>query len=93
MYQGGVYFRFVPFHRTFHKIPVEEIKYFLAKTYSPVKEFGGWGIRRGFKGGRAYNVSGHKGVQLELTNGKKILFGSQRPDAFVQAIEKIIATG
>jgi hypothetical protein len=34
----------------------------------------------------AYNVSGNRGLQLELTNGKKILLGTQRPEEIAQAL-------
>jgi hypothetical protein len=39
-------------------------------------EYGGWGIKYG-KMGKAYNVSGNRGVQLEFTDGKRLLIGSQ----------------
>jgi hypothetical protein len=83
----GVYIRFIPFHWSFQHMPLTEVKQFEAKTYRPVLEYGGWGIRYGF-GGKAYNVIGNRGVQLELTNGKRLLIGSQRPEEMVSAIQK-----
>jgi hypothetical protein len=50
----------------------EEIEKISVREYSPLFEYGGWGIRRG-KSGRAYNVKGNIGLQLVLKNGKKIL--------------------
>ena len=41
-----------------------------------------------FTRGKAYNVSGNEGVQLELTNGKRILIGSQRADELADAIKR-----
>src|SRR5690242_12028862 len=35
-----------------------------ARTYRPILEYGGWGIRYSFANGWAYNVSGKEGVQL-----------------------------
>ena len=81
----GVYIRFFPFHSSFHKIALKDIKTFEARTYNPIMEYGGWGIRYGLKG-KAYNVSGNRGVQLELSEGKKILIGSQKPEELVKAI-------
>jgi len=46
-------------------------------TYSPLKDYGGWGIRYGAKG-KAYNVSGNQGVVITLETGQSILIGSQR---------------
>jgi hypothetical protein len=52
-----------------------------------MKEFGGWGIRYGFKS-KAYNVSGNKGLQIVLKNERQILFGSQRHKELEKVMEK-----
>jgi hypothetical protein len=83
--EDGLYMRFFPF--THHKIAFEDIRNCEARTYSPIKEFGGWGIRYG-RGTKAYNVSGNRGVQLELSDGKRFLIGSQRPEELARAIEE-----
>lgn len=70
----GIHYKFFPFPgRT---IPWQEIEECYVRQYSPLKEYGGWGIRFGFSG-KAYNVKGNKGIQLKLKSGKKILFGTQ----------------
>ncbi len=86
--EDGFYFRFVPFHRIFRKIQFAEIRHFEARTYHPIREFGGWGLRFGHRC-RAYNVSGNRGMQLELHNGNKILFGSQEPERLVLALASV----
>ncbi len=66
-------------------IPLSDIARWQARTYKPIRDYGGWGIklrRRGW----AYNVSGNRGVELELTNGKKLLIGSQRSEELCAAI-------
>jgi len=85
----GLYLRFFPFHWSFLRFPVDSIKHSEARTYSPLGEYGGWGIRYGWNG-KAYNVSGNQGIQFELHNGKRFLVGSQRPVEFVNALR---ATG
>ena len=55
-----------------------------ARTYSPLADYGGWGIRRG-KSGLAYNMRGRQGVQLELKDGPNVLIGTQMPRAFMDA--------
>ena len=75
-----------PIHRCFRKIAFKELKGYKVRAYRPILEYGGWGIRFGLKG-KAYNVSGNRGVQLELTNGKRLLIGSQRPEELWQAIQ------
>jgi hypothetical protein len=54
-------------------------------TFSPMKQYGGWGIRRG-RYGWAYTVRGNRGVQLTLAGGEKFLIGSQRAEELAQAI-------
>lgn len=77
--QDGLYVRFYPFHFSYRRYPYESINSYKVRVYSPLKEYGGWGIRYGRKG-MAYNVSGDRGLQLELKNGKGLLIGSQRPE-------------
>jgi hypothetical protein len=67
-------------------IPLNDIKTYEVRTYKPIREFGGWGIRYGWNG-KAYNVSGNRGVQLVLTNEKKILIGSQKPEELAVALD------
>lgn len=55
--------------------------------YRPIRQYGGWGIRRG-RGGWAYSVSGDRGVRLHLMGGQHLLIGSQRDWELAQAIEK-----
>lgn len=83
--EEGILIRFSPLHSRF--IRFEDMEIHKVRKYHPIREYGGWGIRWGSKGW-AYNVSGNKGVQLELTNGKRILIGSQNPEKLEQAIKK-----
>jgi hypothetical protein len=80
----GIELRFAPFPR--RVIPLGEISKVYARQYRPIREYGGWGIKGTFKN-RAYNVSGDRGVQLELVNGKRLLIGSQRSEELERVIE------
>lgn len=82
----GLHVRFFPLMR--RRIPFGDIESCQARTYSPLWEYGGWGIRWSFGNGWAYNVSGSRGVQLVLRGGKKLLIGSQRPEELARAIER-----
>jgi hypothetical protein len=83
--KSSVFIRFRPFvHR---EILFRDIRQCDARTYRPIREYGGWGIRAGRRG-TAYNVSGNRGVQLELVNSKPVLIGSQRAEELAQAIQK-----
>ena len=84
--QDGIYIQFAPVHFSFKKIRLDNLKRHYVRTYSPISEYGGWGIKYG-KTGKVYNVSGDRGVQLEFTNRKDILIGSQKPEQLDSAIE------
>ena len=87
----GLYVRFFPIHIRYKKFTAEDLSQYYARTYRPLVEYGGWGIRYGFgKSGRAYNVSGNKGLQLVLKNGRRLLIGSQRPDELAEAISSFM---
>jgi len=81
----GIYYRFFPFHLRFHRIPAESLVSYEVRTYKPIKDYGGWGIRYG-RGSKAYNVSGNRGVMLEFSDGKRLLIGSQKPEDLANAI-------
>ncbi len=59
-----------------------------AKTYRPILEYGGWGLRYRPKG-KAYNVRGNRGVLLTFRGGRSLLLGSQRAKDLAQAIESV----
>lgn len=82
---AGLHVRFFPLVKK--DIPLEQIARWEARTYNPLLEYGGWGIRYGWKG-MAYNVRGNRGVQLELTSGKRLLIGSQRSEELAAAISR-----
>jgi hypothetical protein len=81
---GELMVRLYPFRR--RVIPTEVISKAIVREYSPIKEYGGWGIRVTRANGRAYNASGNRGVQLLLDNGNPVLIGSQRPDELLAAL-------
>lgn len=83
----GIYLRFFPIHRKFKVYHYDKIEKYEVRSYRPIYEYGGWGIRYGFKG-RAYNVYGNKGIQLIFKNKKRLLIGSQKAEEFYNAIKK-----
>jgi hypothetical protein len=67
-------------------IPIHDIHEAQPREYSPMAEFGGWGVRMGRDGCRAYNAYGSMGVQLTLTDGSRILIGTQKAEALLAAL-------
>lgn len=47
---------------------------------------GGWGIRFWTKFGTVYNMRGRMGVALKLSNGKKLLIGTQEPERLEEVL-------
>ncbi len=80
----AVRIRFFPLGKK--TIPLGDVVRWEARTYRPIREYGGWGIRYTLGRGWAYNVRGKQGVQLELANGQRILIGSQRAEELAAAI-------
>jgi len=76
--------RFPPLTR--RVLSLADVRACEARTYRPIREYGGWGVRCGRKGDRAYNVRGNRGVQIELSSGESILIGSERADELASAI-------
>jgi hypothetical protein len=81
----GLYYRFFPFHWSFRRISAETLSKHEVHKYRPIRDYGGWGIRYG-RSGKAYNVSGNRGVMLELSDGSRLLIGSQKPEDLANAI-------
>jgi hypothetical protein len=75
----GVHYRMKPFHFREQTIPWEEVDQIHVRKYSPILEYGGWGMRYG-RNGKAFNVRGNYGIQIVKKNGKKVLIGTQRPE-------------
>ena len=87
----GVLCQFWPFFRKQRVISPQEISHWEVRTYKPIVEYGGWGVRWGnSKTGDAYNVHGNKGLQLVLKSGKRLLIGTQRPEAIAYAMKKML---
>ncbi|HHS13321.1 MAG TPA: hypothetical protein ENN03_06075 [bacterium] len=86
--EDGLYVRFAPFHRNFHRYGFDEIAEYELRTFRPVLHYGGWGIRYGSRG-MAYTMSGKRGVQLVLKSGKNLLIGSRRADELRRAMDNL----
>jgi hypothetical protein len=79
----------VAFHFLWPKrrIQVSEVRKAEATKYSPLLDYGGYGVRLGFRGW-AFNVRGDEGVFVETNDGSRLMIGSQRPKELEAAIER-----
>ena len=88
--QKEITYQYFPFNFKKRKIDWSLIEYAEVKEYSPIKDYGGWGIKYG-KYGKAYNVSGNMGLELKYKNGNKtVLFGTQKPGELQKIIKQLI---
>ncbi len=82
--EKSIQIRFVPFvNKT---ILWKDVKSAEVLQYGFV---GGWGIRLGTKYGTVYNISGNKGLAMELKSGKKILVGTQKEEELKKVIRQL----
>lgn len=86
--EEGICVRMYPLQRHFRIYRWEHIERAYLRTYKPIREFGGWGIR-GLGNNKALNVSGTEGLQLIFKGGEKMLIGTLEPDAIQLALENI----
>jgi len=86
--KDGIYVRFFPFYLKFEHYTWEELTKSFIRQYSPLAEYGGWGLRMGFKG-EAFNVSGNKGLQLEFKSKRKLLIGTRKPEELIAVLNKM----
>ena len=84
----AVQIRYVPLLR--RNIPLSEIKGVRARTYQPMLEYGGWGIRGWWRGRVIYSVSGNQCVDLELQDGRLVVIGSLHADELAAAVSRYL---
>ena len=84
VFPDGVYVQFFPLTRR-HRIAHRDIVSAVARTYRPIIEYGGWGVR-GLGKRRAFNIAGNRGVQLSMSDGREWMIGSFQADELARAI-------
>lgn len=87
--QGALYYRYPPFVRKEKVVQKEDVSEIFVRKYRPIREYGGYGYRYSLRAGRALNISGNMGLQLVLTNGKKLLIGTQSPELLEHAVKRL----
>ena len=88
--RDGIYVRFFPFHLKFKYYSWDNLTKSYVRQYSPLTEYGGWGLRLGLFGkGTAFNVSGDKGLQLQFRDNKKLLIGTNKADKLTETLNSI----
>ena len=87
---GRLSYRMYPVHLQFREVSCREMRLAEAVFYRPLRDYGGWGVRRG-REGPAYMVSGNRGVRISLADGTSLLIGSGRADEFAGVLSGCIS--
>ncbi|RAK02239.1 hypothetical protein LX87_00359 [Larkinella arboricola] len=85
----GISYQWFPFQLRPRVINWHAIEQVSIRNYSALGEFGGWGIRFGWKA-TAHTVSGNASIEIQMKGKKRfLLIGTQCPDDVRQAIEQV----
>lgn len=79
-----VWFGFVPTYR--RGIPLGVISRVEVVTYRPFRDYWFWGVRTTRDGERVMTARGSRGVRLHLSDGSRVLIGSQRPEELAESL-------
>lgn len=83
-----IYFKFFPFHLKERAYLISDIQEMKVVKYSPISEYGGWGIR-GFGNNKAFNVKGNMGLRILFKDGTKRLIGTQKSEELQKIIKEL----
>jgi len=85
----GIILHYKPYIKNEIIFRFEEIESYHKKEYSLIKDVGGRGIKkRPLHKLTSYTVLGRKSVFFKMKSGRKVIIGTQRPEAFVSSIAR-----
>ena len=87
--ERGIQFRLFPFQWLYQQINWQEVEEVYIREYDAIAEYGGWGIKYG-QPGKSYTISGRFGIQLVLSDERRILIGTHRPIELEQLILRLL---
>lgn len=82
-----VQYKFSPFIPNWKEILRHDIKSYKIRKYSILR---GYGVRWGLDGTKTLNVKGNQGIEFHFGDNKKLLIGTQQPELFALALEKMM---
>ncbi len=88
---NSVYYKYFPFIWNWKYVHKDNIANYEMKQFSAIKDYGGYGYRkRFFKKLTALIIKGNQGLLLTFHDGRKLLIGTQQPEAVRQAMQHIM---
>jgi hypothetical protein len=85
--ENGIHIKMFPFHLKTVSYPWSDLYSAEVVEYSPISEYGGWGLRISRKG-KAFNVKGNKGIKIQTSDGRSRMIGTQK---FEEAKEVVVS--
>lgn len=82
----GISFRYFPFIRKWRKIEKDQILSVKVINYSPVMDYGGWGLK-GNKTTKAYSILGDEGILIDTGEKKRIMIGTSKTKELKEFLE------
>lgn len=83
----GIYLRFAPIHRSFRRLPLDQIEQ-VERTEFGLLTYGGIGIRW-IPGTVAYMTTLGSGIKIDRENAKSVVIGSQQTSALLETINNM----
>ncbi|NOY38544.1 MAG: hypothetical protein GXO83_13340 [Chlorobi bacterium] len=81
-------YRFTWFQRKTRVLTPAEVSRWEIREISPAREFGGYGVKKSRKD-TSFLVSGKKAVIFTLTDGEKVIIGTQKPQMLQMALSQV----
>ena len=81
----AIEYRYAPLIRSWRRIEAADIRSAQARRYYLT----GYGVKRDHEGTRLLTVKGSHGVELSLTSGTRMMIGTQMPEQFLAAVQKM----
>lgn len=81
-------YKLFPINFSWNTIYKKDIHKATVMSVKPIKDYGGWGYRRGLKS-KAYLVKGKDGIRLDLDNGQHIFIGTQKKEELERVVKRL----
>lgn len=88
----GIGYQWFPLMLRPKSINWDLVEYAWVRKSNSLKEYGGWGIK-GTRKNRAINVSGNTGLQIVLSDERRIFIETQNPDELKNVLGKLALKG
>ena len=84
----NIRYRFSPLIPAWKEIPKENLKSYGISKFTI---FRGFGVRWSIQGVKTLNARGTQGVELHYEENKRLIIGSQQPELFIKALDKMMS--